>query len=91
MSKMIDRVAEAIRLRAIDRGHPIDTVTAHHLAAAAIESMREITPDIDDMHPPFVQKKDFHESWTAMHDMALAGPLRPAGSADLHKVPRAEE
>lgn len=43
MTEMIKRVAEAMRLRAIERGHPIHPAMAHHLAAAAIEAMREPT------------------------------------------------
>lgn len=35
----IEIVAEAIRLRGIERGHPIHPVMTHHLAAAAIEAM----------------------------------------------------
>lgn len=60
----IERVAKAIRLR--------DSTDEYALARAAIEAMREITPEIDDMHPPFAQKKDFHEAWRAMHDRALS-------------------
>lgn len=43
MSDQIDRVAEAMRLRAIERGHPIHPVMVRHLAVAAIEAMREPT------------------------------------------------
>lgn len=46
MTKMIERVAEAMRLRAIERGHPIHPVVAHHLAAAAIEAMLEPTNEM---------------------------------------------
>ena len=40
---MIERVAEAIRLRSCERGHPVHPAVAHHLAAAAIEAMRDPT------------------------------------------------
>lgn len=46
MSEMIERVAEAMRLRAIERGHPIHPAMVHHLAAAAIEAMRGPTDDM---------------------------------------------
>lgn len=43
MSEMVERVAEAIRLRAIERGHPVHPAMVRHMAAAAIEAMREPT------------------------------------------------
>jgi hypothetical protein len=46
MSEMVERVAEAIRLRSIERGHPIHPVMVRHLAAAAIEAMREPTEEM---------------------------------------------
>lgn len=35
----IECVAEAMRLRSIERGFPIHPVTVHHIAAAAIEAL----------------------------------------------------
>lgn len=43
MSEMTERMAEAMRLRAIERGHPIHPVLVRHLAHAALNAMREPT------------------------------------------------
>ena len=36
---MIERVADAIRLRSCERGHPVHPAVVQHLAAAAIAAM----------------------------------------------------
>jgi hypothetical protein len=48
MSEMIERAAEAIRLRAMVRGYSVPAPVLHHLAAAAIEAMREPTAAMTD-------------------------------------------
>ncbi|MEH2501224.1 hypothetical protein V1290_000035 [Bradyrhizobium sp. AZCC 1578] len=47
MSEMIERVAKAIQRRALERGtNPVHPAAIHHLAAAAIEAMREPTVEM---------------------------------------------
>lgn len=44
---MIEQVAEAIRVRAIERLHPLESETARHLAIAAIEAMWNPTKEME--------------------------------------------
>lgn len=71
MSEMIKRVAAAIQLRGMDRGYHVPAGVLHHLAAAAIEAMREPTEDMTkdpvDGHPYPVRV----ETWQEMIDAAL--------------------
>jgi hypothetical protein len=93
MSEMIERVAEAIRLRSCERGYPVHPAVAHHLAAAAMEAMREPTPAMHDaawaasLEPNEPMQPDFPDInagiWQAMIDEAI---LHPVGEAQ----PRAQ-
>jgi hypothetical protein len=67
---MVERVAERIRQCGIDRGHPVHQVVAQHLAAAAIEAMREPTQAMRD---EFYLRNygDADEVWQSMIDEAL--------------------
>ena len=80
MSEKIQQVAEAMRLRAIERGHPIHPALLHHLAAAAIEAMREPTEAM--LQAPAMRRwawkddegvtaGDIADAWNAMIDEAL--------------------
>lgn len=59
MSEMINRIAEAMRLRAIDRGQPIHPTMAAHLAAAALEELRVPTVDMVAAAFPCDANEDF--------------------------------
>lgn len=75
MANMIERVAEAMRLRSIERGFPIHPLIAHHLAATAIEAMREPTEDMIEASNREWDGRMSHRSscaWQAMIDAALA-------------------
>lgn len=69
MSEMIERVAEAIRLKSIERGQPVHPVMVRHLAGAAIEAMREPTPSMIDA------AGDFHANgeWNASDESCFGG------------------
>lgn len=71
---MIDRVAEAMRLSAIERGQPIPAI-ARHLAAAAIEAMREPTEAMKRAGFEFTGDpcwpEDVGRAWQTMIDAAL--------------------
>lgn len=72
MSEMIDRVAEAIRLRGCERGYPISPMVVHHLAAAAIEAMREPTEAMADAGTTETNsEEDAIECWNAMINEAM--------------------
>ena len=103
MSEMIERVAKALSEREGsgpweggllgESGREMWRKTAR----AAIEAMREPTPDMIQSAIPELLYDDQQDcigaAYTAMIDEALSerGPLRPAGSADAYGVPRAEE
>ena len=75
MSEMIERVAEAIRLRSCERGYPVHHAVAHHLAAAAIAAMREPTANVVAAHHVVPDDNDFKEraadNWRNLIDAAL--------------------
>jgi hypothetical protein len=88
---MIERLAEAMRLRAIERGHPIHPVMAHHLAAAAIEAMREPTEDmyraVDDSEELIASDGRLNphlavNAWKLMIDTALGEPTPAPDQSD---------
>jgi hypothetical protein len=88
MSEMVERVARALRNNKASLSNP----EADALARAAIAEMREPTADMVSAGM-LAEGTTLPAEYRAMIDQALVelGPLRPAGSADLHKVPRAEE
>jgi hypothetical protein len=80
--EMIDRVQEAIKRRATDRGHSIHPAVIRHLAAAAIEAMREPTdamassPMATCYNSGPYGDKEVRRIWGAMIDAALAAPTQ---------------
>lgn len=76
MSEMVERVAQAIKTRALERGSdPIHPAVLHHLAAAAIEAMREPTQKMCTAgsrdYEDGVNGADAGGIWKAMIDAAL--------------------
>jgi hypothetical protein len=69
MSEMIERVSEAMRLRSIERGHPIHPDMERHLAVAAIEAMREPTQEM--VYTAEAEADSFDCVWRSMIDAAL--------------------
>lgn len=85
MIEMIERVARAICAAAgVGPDDPAKNWRGTELeipawkqweneARAAIAAMRDITPEMEDLYPPFVQKEEFMGSYRAMIDAALKG------------------
>jgi hypothetical protein len=78
MSEMIDRVAEVIRLRAIERGQPVHPVMVRHVAVAAIETMREPVAAQEAVMRDLLEREDrpptkrWHWVWHEMIEAALS-------------------
>ena len=73
MSEMIERVANAIQVKCKERGYPeCPAPLVHHIAAAAIEAMRE--PNYEMRHADAVNEwpEDAEACWKAMIDAALS-------------------
>lgn len=68
MSVMIDKVAEDMRLAAIQRGNPIHPALAHHLAVTALNALKKPT---DAMLLVYTDPQEAEMYWQAMLNEAL--------------------
>jgi len=75
MTGMIDRVAKAMVAKAVERGFaPVPPPILHHLAAAAIEAMREPTIEMMDALDDGDEDQGLEHGWRMAIDAALAEP-----------------
>jgi hypothetical protein len=87
MQGLIEKVADAMRVRAAERGHPIDDLVIRHVAAAAIEAIHgenqklraALLAQAKADEAAEIPNRASYETWQALEDEAKA--LRDAALA----------